>query len=154
MRMAVDMSGPDEATWVNLTGNSGHPMSKNYSDQFSAWAAGETFPWNFSRDAVAAAAKDTQMLLPPGERSLGLYERRSRVERADVQQHRGVETERDRRFCGGLLRLIGGGGHGVHHFSVAVFEDRDLDHVEFIEGEFFSGEAVVALEHRCDGLPT
>src|SRR5699024_12698858 len=67
MRMAVDMSGLDEATWVNLTGNSGHPMSKNYSDQFSAWAAGETFPWNFSRDAVAAAAKDTQMLLPPGE---------------------------------------------------------------------------------------
>lgn len=66
MRMAVDMADLDAATWVSLTGNSGHPMSKNYADQFASWAAGETYPWLFTRDAVVAAATDTQTLLPLG----------------------------------------------------------------------------------------
>lgn len=66
MRMAVDMADADAATWVSLTGNSGHPMSKNYSDQFPAWAEGETFPWNFTREAVEQSAQNTQVLLPPG----------------------------------------------------------------------------------------
>lgn len=66
MRLAVDMDDPDAATWVSLTGNSGHPMSKNYTDQFSAWAAGETFPWSFTRPAIEESAKNTQTLLPPG----------------------------------------------------------------------------------------
>ncbi len=67
MRMAVDMAEPDAATWVNLTGNSGHPMSKNYDDQFAAWAAGETFAWPLTRAAVEESAKNTQLLLPPGD---------------------------------------------------------------------------------------
>ncbi|HLS03099.1 MAG TPA: penicillin acylase family protein, partial [Beutenbergiaceae bacterium] len=66
MRMAVDMADPDAATWVSLTGNSGHPVSKNYSDQFPAWAQGETFAWDFTRQAVEESAADTQTLSPPG----------------------------------------------------------------------------------------
>jgi len=51
---------------VSLTGNSGHPVSKNYSDQFPAWAQGETFAWDFTRQAVEESAADTQTLSPPG----------------------------------------------------------------------------------------
>jgi penicillin amidase len=51
---------------VQLTGNSGHPLSANYSDQFASWAEGETFPWAFTPDAVEAAEEQTLTLLPPG----------------------------------------------------------------------------------------
>ncbi|WP_370517181.1 penicillin acylase family protein [Pseudactinotalea sp. HY160] len=66
MRMVVDMSDLDAATWVNLTGNSGHPFSDNYDDQFSAWAEGSTFDWAWSRAAVEASGDRTMTLLPPG----------------------------------------------------------------------------------------
>src|SRR5699024_1605043 len=66
MRMVVDLSDLDSATWVNLTGNSGHPVSPNYDDQFSAWAQGRTYPWAWSRAAVEESATETMTLLPPG----------------------------------------------------------------------------------------
>lgn len=66
MRQVLDLSDWDASTWVQLTGNSGHPLSPHYSDQFSAWANGETFPWAFSADAVDEATTETLTLLPPG----------------------------------------------------------------------------------------
>jgi penicillin amidase len=66
MRMVVDLGDPDGGTWVHTTGSSGHPGHRHYGDQRDAWARGETFPWPFSREAVAAAADDLLVLEPPG----------------------------------------------------------------------------------------
>lgn len=64
MRMVVDLADLDSSTWVNLTGNSGHPASDHYADQYDAWAEGRTYPWPFSREAVEAAAEETMTLVP------------------------------------------------------------------------------------------
>jgi penicillin G amidase len=64
MRMVVDMSDPDAASWVTVTGTSGHPGSSHYADQFEAWAAGEQFAWPFSQEAVEQAAQQTLTLRP------------------------------------------------------------------------------------------
>ncbi len=64
MRMVVDMGDVDASTWVTVTGVSGHPASPHYDDQLEAWAAGRTFPWPFSRDAVSEAAGTTATLVP------------------------------------------------------------------------------------------
>lgn len=66
MRMVLDLSDWDGSTWVQLTGNSGHPLSPNYHDQFSSWAQGTTYPWPFTSEAVEDAGTDTLTLLPPG----------------------------------------------------------------------------------------
>jgi penicillin G amidase len=65
MRMVVDLSAFDRSTWVNQTGQSGHPGQANYADQLDAWADGETFPWPFTRAAVDAAAAQ-KMTITPG----------------------------------------------------------------------------------------
>ena len=64
MRMVVDLSAFDRSTWVNQTGESGHPGQANYADQLDAWANGETFPWPFTRGAVDAAAAQTLTITP------------------------------------------------------------------------------------------
>jgi penicillin amidase len=64
MRMVVDLSAFDRSTWVNQTGESGHPGEANYADQLDAWADGETFPWPFTRGAVDHAAAQTLTLTP------------------------------------------------------------------------------------------
>lgn len=64
MRMVVDLSDLDASSWVNLTGNSGHPASRHYTDQIEPWASGEYFPWPFSADAVAEAATQTLVIEP------------------------------------------------------------------------------------------
>ena len=64
MRMVVDLADLDASTWVTLTGTSGHPGSVHYTDQFDAWAAGETFPWPFSLDAVHEASVRELTLRP------------------------------------------------------------------------------------------
>lgn len=64
MRMVVDTADLDASTWVNLTGNSGHPASAHYDDQFDTWADGETHPWPFTRPAVEEAGADTLRLHP------------------------------------------------------------------------------------------
>ncbi len=67
MRMVVDLGNLDASTWVNQTGNSGHPYNAHYIDQADAWAAGETFPWPSTQAAVEASAQET-LTLTPGER--------------------------------------------------------------------------------------
>ena len=64
MRMVLDLSSFDNSTWVNLTGNSGHTYSSNYVDQLDAWRDGTTYPFAFTKSAVAAAAHDTLTLVP------------------------------------------------------------------------------------------
>ncbi|MCP2264604.1 penicillin acylase family protein [Promicromonospora thailandica] len=64
MRMVVDMADLDASTWVVVTGTSAHPASAHYADQLAAWAAGETFPWPFSAEAVSAAQEDELILTP------------------------------------------------------------------------------------------
>lgn len=64
MRMVVDLSDLDASTWVNQTGQSGHPYSAHYTDQLDAWSSGATFPWPFSPAALTAARRDELMLTP------------------------------------------------------------------------------------------
>lgn len=64
MRMVVPLADLDQATWVNLTGNSGHPASSHYLDQAGPWAAGEYFAWPFSPAAVKDAASSTLVIHP------------------------------------------------------------------------------------------
>lgn len=64
MRMAVDLSDVDRARRVISSGSSGHPWSSHVADQLEAWATGEFFDWPFSREAVAAATRDTLTLRP------------------------------------------------------------------------------------------
>ncbi|WP_152192265.1 penicillin acylase family protein [Georgenia satyanarayanai] len=66
MRMAVELGDLDRSLWVNFTGVSGHPADDHYADQLGAWAAGEAFPWPFSRAAVDEAAASTRTLRHPG----------------------------------------------------------------------------------------
>ncbi|MBC7292424.1 MAG: penicillin acylase family protein [Actinotalea sp.] len=66
IRMVVDLGDLDASTWVTMTGTSGHPGSVHYTNQFGAWAAGETFPWPFSRQAVAEAS-DHELTLRPAD---------------------------------------------------------------------------------------
>ncbi|WP_442946340.1 penicillin acylase family protein [Oerskovia sp. USHLN155] len=64
MRMVVDLDDLDASTWVTVTGASGHPASKHYEDQLGTWAAGETYAWPFTADAVRSGTKDTLTLVP------------------------------------------------------------------------------------------
>jgi penicillin amidase len=64
MRMVVDLSAFDRSTWVNQTGESGHPGEANYDDQLGAWADGQTFPWPFTQGAVDKAAAQRLTLTP------------------------------------------------------------------------------------------
>ena len=64
-RLVVDLGDFDSSTWVAMTGISGHPASGHYTDQLRAWAAGESFAWPFTEEAVREAAAATQLLLPP-----------------------------------------------------------------------------------------
>lgn len=64
MRMVVDLGDLDASRWVNLTGNSGHPLSAHYDDQVDDWLAGRTHPWPSSRDAVLEATEDELTLVP------------------------------------------------------------------------------------------
>jgi len=64
MRMVVSMGDFDDSRWINLTGVSGHPFSRHYTDQTDLWVAGETLPWLFSSSAVQDAAEHTLTLEP------------------------------------------------------------------------------------------
>ncbi|MEP7766037.1 penicillin acylase family protein [Sanguibacter sp. 25GB23B1] len=64
MRMVVDLADLDLSTWVVVTGVSGHPASAHYDDQLETWAAGESYAWPFTADAVTAAGADELTLKP------------------------------------------------------------------------------------------
>jgi penicillin amidase len=64
MRMVVDLSAFDRSTWVNQTGESGHPGHSDYDDQIDAWASGQTFDWPFTRTAVDREKAQTLTINP------------------------------------------------------------------------------------------
>ena len=63
MRMVIDLADFDASTWNHLTGNSGHAFHPNYVDQTPIWQVAGHQPWNFSADAVEAAAQQTLHLV-------------------------------------------------------------------------------------------
>lgn len=67
MRMVLDFKDLNKSTWVNLTGNSGHPFGKHYLDQLPRWLQGKTYRWPFTRSAVKSATTDTLILRPDDE---------------------------------------------------------------------------------------
>jgi penicillin amidase len=64
MRAVVDLADLDASTWVVVTGTSGHLASSHYEDQLSTWAAGDSYTWRSSREAVEAESKDELTLTP------------------------------------------------------------------------------------------
>ncbi|MFV0463538.1 MAG: penicillin acylase family protein [Nostocoides sp.] len=62
MRMVVNLADLDASRWVNQTGQSGHPTSAHYGDQFDAWRSGETYGWPFTGAAVQSAGVETLQL--------------------------------------------------------------------------------------------
>ena len=64
MRMVVSLADFDDSRWLDLTGVSGHPMSRHYRDQTPRWASGEPLAWPFSREAVQRAGTQTLTLQP------------------------------------------------------------------------------------------
>jgi len=64
MRMVVNLGDLDASTWVNQSGNSGHPYDVHYVDQADAWVANRTYPWPFSEKAVRAGGGDELTLTP------------------------------------------------------------------------------------------
>ncbi|QIK62674.1 penicillin acylase family protein [Leucobacter viscericola] len=64
MRTVMDPSDWDASTWQNLTGQSGHAFSSNYTDQTEGWAKGEQYGWAFSPGAVKATTTNTLVLRP------------------------------------------------------------------------------------------
>jgi penicillin amidase len=67
MRMVVDLADLDRSTWVNLTGQSGHPYDRTYTDQAELWRDGKQVPWAWSPEAVDQAARDHLTMLPSPE---------------------------------------------------------------------------------------
>ena len=68
MRMVVSLADWDDSRWINLTGVSGHPFDRHYTDQTDRYVRGETLPWPFTPDAVADAGEDVLTLEPAPDR--------------------------------------------------------------------------------------
>ncbi|TVP70532.1 MAG: penicillin acylase family protein [Nitriliruptor sp.] len=58
MRMIVDLGDLDDSRWINLTGQSGRPFHRHYSDQAEPWRDGQTIPLRFSLEAARENAVD------------------------------------------------------------------------------------------------
>jgi len=64
MRFIADLADLDDTRLVNFMGQSGHPASEHYGDQFDAWRNVETRRLPFTPGAVAREARHTLKLLP------------------------------------------------------------------------------------------
>ncbi|HWR37117.1 MAG TPA: penicillin acylase family protein [Clostridia bacterium] len=63
-RMTVDFADFDNSTLNLVNGQSGHPLSTHYNDQWSAWYNGTTFPLAFTPAAVQKARQHELVLEP------------------------------------------------------------------------------------------
>lgn len=63
-RFTADFSNFDASTLNTVTGQSGNIFSPNYTDQWSAWYQGATFPLPFSLISVQQSAKHSLILQP------------------------------------------------------------------------------------------
>ncbi len=66
MRMLMDLSDLDAGRWIHLTGQSGRPFHRHYTDQAERWRDGGYAPMPFTPAATAAAAERTLTLRPTG----------------------------------------------------------------------------------------
>jgi penicillin amidase len=64
MRFIADMADPDNTRLVNFMGQSGHPASPHYGDQFEPWVKVESRKLPFTAAAVAREARHTLTLKP------------------------------------------------------------------------------------------
>jgi penicillin amidase len=64
MRFIADMADPDNTRLVNFMGQSGHPASPHYEDQFDPWLKVESQRLPFTAAAVAREARHTLTLKP------------------------------------------------------------------------------------------
>lgn len=63
-RLLIDLTDVDGARVVTTTGQAGNPFDRHYADQIDPWRSGETLPFPFTREAVAAATVATLTLTP------------------------------------------------------------------------------------------
>jgi penicillin G amidase len=66
MRFLVDLGDLDAGRWIHLTGQSGRPFHRHYTDQAEPWRDGESLPIHFGADAVDANATERLRLVPEG----------------------------------------------------------------------------------------
>lgn len=66
MRMLMDLSDLDAGRWIHLTGQSGRPFHRHYTDQAERWRVGGTAPMAFTPQATAARAEQVLTLTPSG----------------------------------------------------------------------------------------
>ena len=66
MRMLMDLSDLDAGRWIHLTGQSGRPFHRHYTDQAERWRVGDYAPMTFSPEATAGSAVRTLTLQPSG----------------------------------------------------------------------------------------
>ena len=64
MRMLMDLSDLDAGRWIHLTGQSGRPFHRHYTDQAERWRVGGYAPMTFSPAATARSAVRTLTLQP------------------------------------------------------------------------------------------
>jgi penicillin amidase len=63
-REIIDLSDWDRSVMINVPGNSGQPLSPNYSDLLPLWADGRYHPMLFSRGAIYRHAAARLVLRP------------------------------------------------------------------------------------------
>ena len=61
MRLVVDFADLEKTTLTTTTGESGHPLSRHYRDQFPKWKTGEGVPLSFK---TSATGRDKLVLEP------------------------------------------------------------------------------------------
>ena len=64
MRFVADMADPDGIRLVNFMGQSGHPASEHYGDQFQSWVSVQSPRLPFTPAAVARETRHTLTLVP------------------------------------------------------------------------------------------
>jgi penicillin amidase len=64
MRMLMDLSDMDGGRWIHLTGQSGRPFHRHYTDQAERWRDGGYAPMTFTPGATAERAERTLTLQP------------------------------------------------------------------------------------------
>jgi penicillin amidase len=64
MRFVANLADPDDTRLVNFMGQSGHPASPHYDDQFDAWVRVESRRLPFTAEAVAKETRHLLHLVP------------------------------------------------------------------------------------------
>lgn len=63
-RGVYDFADPDSSVFITATGQSGHPLSRNYDDLGELWRRGEYIPMSLDPDLARAAAAGVMVLTP------------------------------------------------------------------------------------------